>query len=90
MMIPRTNCKNCGAPLHGTVCEFCGTVYNDDQYLELRNLQDELRLLSLKLSVHNQVQAIMSQDFNTVKKKRNRLNSKKLFIRKDRKDERDR
>ena len=23
-----TNCKNCGAVLHGSVCEYCGTEYN--------------------------------------------------------------
>ena len=23
-----TNCKNCGAPLHGNKCEFCDTEYN--------------------------------------------------------------
>lgn len=23
-----TNCVNCGAPLHGSVCEYCGTEYN--------------------------------------------------------------
>ena len=22
-----TNCKNCGAPLHGSICEYCGTEY---------------------------------------------------------------
>lgn len=22
-----TNCKNCGAPLHGGKCEYCGTEY---------------------------------------------------------------
>lgn len=22
-----TNCKNCGAPLHGNRCEYCGTEY---------------------------------------------------------------
>jgi len=22
-----TNCKNCGAPLHGNHCEYCGTEY---------------------------------------------------------------
>lgn len=25
-----TNCKNCGAPLHGTKCEYCGTEYSED------------------------------------------------------------
>lgn len=23
-----TNCKNCGAPLHGHICKFCDTEYN--------------------------------------------------------------
>lgn len=28
-MIPKlTNCKNCGAPLHGNRCEFCDTEYD--------------------------------------------------------------
>ena len=26
-MLP-TNCKNCGAALHGYKCEYCGTTYN--------------------------------------------------------------
>lgn len=27
-MVPKlTNCKNCGAPLHGNRCEFCDTEY---------------------------------------------------------------
>jgi hypothetical protein len=25
-----TNCVNCGAPLHGKKCEYCGTEYNND------------------------------------------------------------
>lgn len=24
-----TNCINCGAPLHGNKCEYCGTEYNN-------------------------------------------------------------
>ena len=32
-----TNCKNCGAPLHGNRCEYCGTEYSvsQDVYVEL-------------------------------------------------------
>lgn len=26
-----TNCVNCGAPLHGTKCEYCGTEYTEDR-----------------------------------------------------------
>lgn len=25
-----TNCVNCGAVLHGSRCEYCGTVYSDN------------------------------------------------------------
>lgn len=25
-----TNCVNCGAPLHGSKCEYCGTEYNSN------------------------------------------------------------
>lgn len=31
-----TNCKNCGAPLHGSRCEFCGTEYNFVSGLEAK------------------------------------------------------
>lgn len=24
-----TNCPNCGAPLNGSKCEYCGTITND-------------------------------------------------------------
>lgn len=24
----KPNCKNCGAPLHGLKCEYCGTEYH--------------------------------------------------------------
>lgn len=26
-----TNCVNCGAILHGNVCEYCGTEYGDSE-----------------------------------------------------------
>lgn len=25
-----TNCANCGAPLHGSICEYCGTEYGQN------------------------------------------------------------
>lgn len=25
--MPDTNCPNCGAPKHGSVCEYCGTSF---------------------------------------------------------------
>lgn len=26
-----TNCVNCGAVLHGSICEYCGTKYNNNK-----------------------------------------------------------
>lgn len=33
-----TNCKNCGAPLTGNKCEYCGTIYSIDEtvYIDLK------------------------------------------------------
>jgi hypothetical protein len=28
-MTKMTNCPNCGAPLHGTKCDYCGTTFLD-------------------------------------------------------------
>ena len=25
------NCPNCGAPINGDVCEYCGTVFDTDE-----------------------------------------------------------
>ena len=30
-MNEQQNCKNCGAILTGNKCEYCGTVYGDDE-----------------------------------------------------------
>ena len=30
-----TNCLNCGAPLHGDVCKYCGTTYYDFSSMEI-------------------------------------------------------
>lgn len=28
-----TNCINCGAPLHGNKCQYCGTEYNENGFV---------------------------------------------------------
>lgn len=39
-----TNCQNCGAPLVGGRCEYCGTLSHDaeEKIQELRRQMDEL------------------------------------------------
>lgn len=34
-------CKNCGAPLHGSRCEYCGTEYGSAPVLILKNTDPE-------------------------------------------------
>ena len=38
------NCPNCGAPIKGNVCEYCGTVFKDRYYLEITQQQTEFAL----------------------------------------------
>ncbi len=34
-------CKNCGAPLHGSRCEYCGTEYGSAPVLIMKNVDPE-------------------------------------------------
>ena len=48
------NCPNCGAPVHGDVCEYCGTIiaeYNK----KLGALEETLAKLKLELSQAKQI-----------------------------------
>lgn len=31
-----SNCPNCGAPIVGNKCEYCGTIFNEQEDLYLR------------------------------------------------------
>lgn len=35
-----TNCVNCGAPLHGNICEYCGTEYGHNHAEKNSNIED--------------------------------------------------
>ena len=66
-----TNCPNCGAPITGDVCEYCGTVFNDTpkskynklldyQYNQLKQVQRnlEVQLAMEELSNHIKEQQV--------------------------------
>lgn len=36
-----TNCKNCGAPLKGSKCEYCGTIYNFNSCVPVEEMKYE-------------------------------------------------
>lgn len=35
-----TNCVNCGAPLHGNICEYCGTEYGHNHAEKNSDIED--------------------------------------------------
>lgn len=43
-----TNCPNCGAPITGSKCEYCGTVFKDIQR-EIYSLQMDTKALASAL-----------------------------------------
>ena len=49
----KTNCPNCGAPIQGPKCEYCGTNFRD-----YRTNLDEVNLIKAKTGFFKQ-QAIM-------------------------------
>lgn len=42
-----TNCINCGAVLHGNVCEYCGTEYNNAAVVANFNNSDYMGTLRI-------------------------------------------
>lgn len=37
ILIHSTNCPNCGAPIRGLVCEYCGTVFDRSSEVTLHS-----------------------------------------------------
>lgn len=60
------NCPNCGAPIHGRSCEYCGTIFyrlavGEDSYeQELRRLKQEEAYLKTQYAQAVQTSAILS------------------------------
>ena len=65
------NCPNCGAPISGSQCEYCGTTFNliDINYekpkvIELRTkdymcLQDQLNTYNMQIALNLQTQFLI-------------------------------
>lgn len=49
-----TNCRNCGAPLRGSVCEYCGTYYGGQVFMKVDvNLsKEEMQRMVQELKKH--------------------------------------
>lgn len=57
-----TNCKNCGAPIVGSLCEYCGSrIENPELEAAKRELEREIR----DVEYHQRMQEIMLSSFCT-------------------------
>ena len=68
-----TNCVNCGAPLHGSKCEYCGTEYPENSDSEKPNLEmldvsscDDKSKVLIDIAKHQHVEASKNTNFETL------------------------
>ena len=55
------NCPNCGAPRTGTICEYCGTVFYDINYIEAKQSEiNKIKAEINKLQFENSLFAVSS------------------------------
>lgn len=45
--MPDTNCRNCGAPIKGNRCEYCGTEYPDQVESYIHITADSIKIGTL-------------------------------------------
>ena len=52
-----SNCQNCGAPVHGYQCEYCGTVFYDyDEIVREYKIElEQVRLSALQIAQMNRM-----------------------------------
>ncbi len=54
------NCPNCGAPIKGSTCEYCGTVFSEKCDDDLSDLNEKIRLETIKISQYEQTRNILN------------------------------
>lgn len=54
-----TNCPNCGAPLNGSKCEYCGTITNDVD-AEIARIELEKQSIMNQMDNQRQTTLLMS------------------------------
>ena len=56
------NCPNCGAPITGPICEYCGTTYESPEYHaeKIADAKREIKRLELEMAQIAQTQQLLS------------------------------
>lgn len=71
------NCINCGAPLHSSKCEYCGTVYRDRRGDEML---DEIRKINIELRLSTQMQEISAAINKRIAEEGNRRGKRRRLL----------
>ena len=70
----KCNCPNCGAPINGHTCEYCGTILDpiamEKEQNELSSLETELKYLQAQLSQAEQSATLLTGFSNLFNKNR--------------------
>ena len=54
------NCPNCGAPISGSKCEYCGTIFSENRDDDLKDLNEKISLAMLNISQYSQTHDILN------------------------------
>ena len=54
------NCPNCGAPINGSKCEYCGTTFSENRDDDLKDLNEKIRLAMINISQYEQTHNILN------------------------------
>lgn len=57
-------CEMCGAPLHGNVCEYCGTEYKDENADKISDLNRQLNNAIFSVNQNKCTAAIIDEQIN--------------------------
>ena len=71
------NCINCGAPINGNKCEYCGTVYRDRRGDEML---DEIRKINLELRLSAQMQEISAAINKRIAEEENKRGKRRRLL----------
>lgn len=72
-----TNCINCGAPINGNKCEYCGTVYRNRRGDEML---DEIRKINMELKLSAQMQEISAAISKRIAEEDNRRGKRRILL----------
>ena len=61
------NCPNCGAPRTGTICEYCGTVFYNQDYIDYTDIRKaQIDRIEKEISYYNAVSSCWFPDYGRI------------------------